>query len=86
MGKLSNHQKLMGTPWKTRPEKIRCNGKTEQTGTCTHVGTTISLIDESIHAIHSRVGSYLGVLQNVSHGRYRAQRHPSVPTKAMCAT
>ena len=60
MGKLNNHQKSMETPWKTRPEKIRCNGKGQQTGACTHVGTTISFMDESIHVIHGLGAAGLG--------------------------
>ena len=52
MVKLNNHKKSMETPWKTEAEKGRCNNKTQQTGTCTQVGTIILFIDESIHVIH----------------------------------
>ena len=56
------------------------------------MGTTILFIDESIHVIHRLgaaglgAGSCLAVLQNVLHGPYQAQRHPTLPTKAMFAT
>ena len=60
MGKFNNHQKSMGTPWKTRPERRRCNSKAQQTGKCTHRGTIILFIHESIHVIHRLGAAGLG--------------------------
>ena len=74
MQKLNNHQKSKGTngrtPWKTRPQKVRCNGKTQHTCTCTHDGIAISFVDESIHVIHKLGATWLGAA-----GRYCTSRY-----------
>ena len=80
MGKLNHHQKSMATPWKTRPQKGRCNSKKQQTGTGTHVSTIILFIDESIHVIHRLGAAGLGAAwRNYRTGNTACIRHKGIP-------